>query len=159
MRRVVDAARSSGVEPAQLKRLRAARGRSLQEVADAAGITPAFLARLESGCRPIRSRHVLHRLAAALDVTLAELAGGPSPLDVREVPIAFAALTVTLGGRLAADLAACPGPGPEGRCPSCPVPDDPGGAPAAPGRCTFADLGAALLALDPLLGRAPGGER
>lgn len=56
-----------------LKSIREVAGRSLKAVAGPAGISPAYLMKLERGEVASPSPHVLHRLAAALGVEYVEL--------------------------------------------------------------------------------------
>jgi transcriptional regulator with XRE-family HTH domain len=62
----------------QLRTVRQVRGISLKAVAEPAGISTAYLQKLESGLVRQPSPNVLHRLAGVLDIpyaTLMELAG------------------------------------------------------------------------------------
>lgn len=56
-----------------LKSVREMLGRSLKAVADPAGISPAYLVKLEKGDVTTPSPHVLHRLAGVLGVEYLEL--------------------------------------------------------------------------------------
>ena len=63
-----------------LKQLRKARQMTQQQVATAAGLEPAWLSHIESG-RNNPAWGTVRRLAAALDVTMAELAQLADDLD------------------------------------------------------------------------------
>lgn len=61
-----------------LKRLRKAKGWTLQNLADEAGTSQAYLSQLETGRRIMPPGPMLSRLAAALGVSLAELVCEPT---------------------------------------------------------------------------------
>jgi transcriptional regulator with XRE-family HTH domain len=61
-----------------LKKHRARAGLSLAELSSATGISRVYLVRLENDSEANPSLDVLHRLADALDVTIAELVERPS---------------------------------------------------------------------------------
>lgn len=63
--------------PQNLKRARKARGLTLRQLAEAAGTSMGYLSDMESGNRPIPPGPMLTRLAAALDVSLADLVRDP----------------------------------------------------------------------------------
>lgn len=64
----------------RLRELRHWRGKSLQVIAELAGITESSLCRLELGQRTLDSRSKLEALAAAPQVAPSEITGQPYPL-------------------------------------------------------------------------------
>ncbi|EIE97351.1 helix-turn-helix domain-containing protein [Saccharomonospora glauca] len=67
---------------ANLRRIRRARGRSLDVVAGLAGISPSYLSRLERGQRALDRRSLVAALARALDVAPADIVGPSVPVTV-----------------------------------------------------------------------------
>lgn len=65
----------------RVRNLREMRGLGLNELARAARVSPGYLSQLESGQRDNPSVDVLHRLAAALNVTVQYLADPKSAYD------------------------------------------------------------------------------
>jgi transcriptional regulator with XRE-family HTH domain len=63
-----------------IRRIRRARGRSLDVVAGFAGISPSYLSRIERGERALDRRSLIAALARALDVTPADIAGPAVPV-------------------------------------------------------------------------------
>lgn len=93
--------------PAALRALRERDGRTQKEVADDAGVSPATIARLESGDRR-PSRKVLFQLAHAYRVTPEQLLEAAERIDAGEEP---AKVLATLGTGSGADAArAAPAP-------------------------------------------------
>lgn len=64
----------------QLRRIRRARGRSLDVVAGLAGISAPYLSRIERGERALDRRSLIAALARALDVTPADIVGPAVPV-------------------------------------------------------------------------------
>jgi transcriptional regulator with XRE-family HTH domain len=62
---------------ARLRVLRRWRGMTLTEVAGLAGVTPAWLSRVERGLRPLDRRSYITAIASALRVSEIDLVGGP----------------------------------------------------------------------------------
>jgi transcriptional regulator with XRE-family HTH domain len=70
----------------RIRRFRRARGLSLDQAAGLAGISKAYLSRLERGERSIDSRALLLCIATALEISVGDLTGHPHvPLDREQV--------------------------------------------------------------------------
>lgn len=63
-----------------LRRIRTARGKSLDVVAGLAGISPSYLSRIERGERTLDRRSLIAALARALDVTPVDIVGPAIPV-------------------------------------------------------------------------------
>ena len=57
---------------ARIKKIRLKRGLSVKELAEKAGVTPAYLYQIEGGQRKNPSALILHRITTALDITTDE---------------------------------------------------------------------------------------
>ena len=63
----------------RLREIRSWRGLSLTVTAELAGLSKAYLSRIERGERPVQRRATLESLAQALQVAPSELTGQPYP--------------------------------------------------------------------------------
>jgi transcriptional regulator with XRE-family HTH domain len=68
----------------RIRRYRRSRGMSLDQAAGLVGISKPYLSRLECGERPVDSRSLLDRIAAALEVPLSDLTGQPGARRSRD---------------------------------------------------------------------------
>lgn len=80
----------------RVRRIRIKQGKTLAQVAELAGITGAHLSRLERGERPLDSRRLADRIAAALGVPLTSLLEEPTPGS--DEGLITAALRIALAG-------------------------------------------------------------
>jgi len=74
---------------AQLKRLRLKKGESLQELADAVGLSKAHVWELERGSSSNPTKEVLERFSDHFKVPVAELIGETSDAEDRDLAIMF----------------------------------------------------------------------